>query len=140
MPHFLVPVIGRPMLDRLLVDLMLRVRNSGFAAMTWADLKQSVSTTRALCSEYPAPYPGEGTALDTFVSRVITKLPDYLHVEHLQLVKDQWHWQWHIALAREFLRQATYREMTPPRVGLALLSSACHLQYGVNLLDGVRFR
>jgi hypothetical protein len=124
---------------RLLVDLMVRVRDPGVPSMLWGGVKLAVSATRALCPCYPGRYPDSQTAVDAFVLRVIDRLPAFLYVEELQLVKDQWHWQWHVALAREFFRQATLRDMTPPRTVLALVSAAIHLRYGVRLLDDLKY-
>ncbi len=126
--------------SRLLVDLTLRVRDRGVPAMLWGGVKSSARASRALCPYYPGQYPDSHTAVDAFVLRIIDKLPLFLYLEELQLVKDQWHWQWHVALAREFLRQSTLRDMTPPRAVLALVSAATHLRYGIELLDGLKYR
>jgi hypothetical protein len=45
-----------------------------------------------------------------------------------------WHWQWHVALAREFLRQGSRPGLLPTRAVLALTAAARHLQQAAEAL------
>lgn len=127
---------------RLLVDLFLRVRGAGVPAMLWSDLGESLSAARTLCPRCdggaPAPDASDQeAAVDAFIGRAVANLPEFLQFDTLRLIEGQWHWQWHVALAKELLRQAPHSDLTPARTALALAAAAEHLGIATTLLDNL---
>jgi hypothetical protein len=129
---------------RLIVDLILRVRGSGAAAMLWQDFEEACLYAGSLCpmarSAAKAAHGADPTeAVDAFITHVVSGLPVLLHVEDLQIPPHTWHWQWHAALAIEFLRQGSGSGVTPPRGVLALTCAAHNLSTATKLLDDLDF-
>lgn len=113
---------------RLVVDLVLQVRRPGVESMLWSSLADEYGFAESLCHcssatiDEVAEHP-----VDAFIAQVVAKLREYLRLTDLGLREAVWHWQWHIALAREYLRQGSRPGMVPPRAVLALSSAARHL-------------
>lgn len=123
---------------RLLVDLVLRVRAPGAPALLWDDFKDLGRYADSLCPVArlaKRPSIEDVGPVDVFIGRVLERLTDFLHIRDLGLTPSEWHWQWHVAVAKEFLRQGTREDLAPPRGVLALTSAAHHLQFAGRLLD-----
>jgi hypothetical protein len=110
---------------RMLVDLFLRVRSHGVDSLLWDDFGASVAANQGLCVQCR---PMEASAPDDpvtgFIDRVVTKLPEFVQLAALKLPREHWHWQWHVALAKEFIRQSSHPDLPPPRSALALVVAA----------------
>jgi hypothetical protein len=118
---------------RLIVDLFLRIRRPGVDSMVWDSLKEATEVGLRLC---PASHGGAGKSLsatDAFISCAIAGLRGFTQSTALG-VADEWHWQWHVALGKEFLRQASHHDLTPPLAAQSLLLAAAHLRTGRLLL------
>jgi hypothetical protein len=124
---------------RLTVDLFLRVRRPGVDAVLWDDLAESTHTAAALCPRCDAGSLPTALPVDAFVHELITTLPTALRFEDLGLREDLWHWQWHAALAKEFLRQGCHQDLPTPRSTLAVIATADHLHRAVDLVNHLRF-
>jgi hypothetical protein len=119
---------------RLIVDLFLRVRRPAVESMFWDDLEDSILAGERLCPfRYGTPSP-DANPVDVFLATAVLGAQDYTNARGLQLLLDDWHWQWHAALAKEFLRQSSHADLTPPRGALALLLAARHLRWSMVLL------
>jgi hypothetical protein len=123
---------------RLLVDLLLRVRHPGLESMLWTSMHDLDDTVNMLC-----PYCKMDTVqvigfnvtpTEAFIEQAVELLPLSTHMQELGISQDDWHWEWHIALARELLRQAAYKDLTPPRACLAIVSAAEHLRIANELV------
>jgi CheY-like chemotaxis protein len=121
--------------SRLLVDLVLRVWRSDVESMIWSRFADARAYAQRLCPLASPAVAADGTPIDAFISRVLRRLPEFLRLKGLGLTKQDWHWQWHTALAREFLRQGSRSDLVPPRVVLALTCAAYHLTAAGHLLD-----
>jgi CheY-like chemotaxis protein len=115
---------------RLVVDVFLRLHRAGVEAMTWDDfptarLAGSHLCPAAVCLTKSVLYPT--TAPAAFIRTVLeisTKaVPFQLHA----LVTENWHWQWHVALAKELLRQGAHDDVMPARRVLAVTLAHDHL-------------
>jgi CheY-like chemotaxis protein len=124
---------------RLLVNLTLRVRRSGAPAMLWLDIDDSVRFADRLCPRADRAGDGDREPVDAFVSQILANLPRYLHLEALELPVAAWHWQWHVALAKEFLRQGSRLDLAAPRAVMALTSAAHHLRRAATLVDEIDY-
>jgi hypothetical protein len=123
---------------RLLVDLMLRVRYAGADAMLWARLGDAAAYAARLCPLANELSP-DGSPVDALLFRALVQLPEYLQVENLGLPKQDWHWQWHVGLAREFVRQGSRPDLMPTHAVLAFMSAAHHLKVAAWLVDRIDF-
>lgn len=116
---------------RLLVDLLLRVRNAGVESFLWPPMTDADEQVVLLCNECQSPEsleaPG-GAATDAFIAKAVQQLVSATHRGQLAVASTFWHWEWHVALARELLRQATYEDMTPPRACMGLVLAERHLR------------
>lgn len=122
---------------RLLVDLILRVRRPGVESMLWSSLADQYDycvSPLCHCSSITAEEPAPGP-VDAFIAQVVANRRNYLRLKELGLRDAIWHWQWHVALGREFLRQGSSPDMAPPRTILALASAARHLAIAASALD-----
>ncbi|RZU48791.1 CheY-like chemotaxis protein [Krasilnikovia cinnamomea] len=119
---------------RLLVDLVLQVRRAGVESMLWSAVADDCAYADGLCG-CTADNAGESTTpVDAFIAQVLTEQRRYLCVAELGLRDAFWHWQWHVALAREFLRQGTRTGMLPTRAVVALSAAASHLRRAADAL------
>jgi CheY-like chemotaxis protein len=119
---------------RLVVDLFLRIRRPGVDAMMWNDFDESVEAGLRLCPRSHL-VGGSGTSpVDAFISHSIVDIPKFTNALGFGLSADEWHWQWHVALAKEFLRQASHEDLAPARATLAILLAARHLRWSTALL------
>jgi hypothetical protein len=116
---------------RLLVDLLLRVRNSGVESMLWPALMKSDEQVVLLCphcqSRESLEHPEEGP-VGAFIGQAVRHLALATRRELLGVPSDAWHWEWHVALARELLRQSSYEDLSPPRACMGLLLADQHLR------------
>jgi hypothetical protein len=119
---------------RLIVDLFLRVRHPGAESMLWNDLEESIQAGERLCPcRYGEPRRDE-TPVGVFIARAVLGAREFTNAHGLRVSSADWHWQWHAALAKEFLRQASHTDLTPPRAALALFLAARHLRWSMVLL------
>jgi hypothetical protein len=118
----------------LIVDLFLRVRRPGVDSMIWDDTAESVKTGLRLCPLSHGEPDGSGSASELFISHAVMNLKNFTHSVELGVPDESWHSQWHLALAKEFLRQSSHHYLTSPRAGLALLLASAHLNVGQELL------
>lgn len=115
---------------RLLVDLLLRVRHSGVQSMLWPSgpiLDGDLPQLCPLCEAASEISLWEAEPTDAFLAHAVELLPASTHMDQLEVRPEEWHWEWHLGLAREFLRQATYEDLTPPRACLGLAAAGKHL-------------
>jgi DNA-binding NarL/FixJ family response regulator len=125
---------------RMIVDLFLRIRNTGLDALLWDDFTTSVQQTRGLCPLCQVDRPAEPTGpVEIFIHATVERLPELLQFEYLRLVPDVWHWQWHVALAKEFIRQASHSDLTPPRSAVALVAGADQLLSATRIVDALEY-
>jgi hypothetical protein len=89
-----------------------------------------------LCHECPSPEsveePGNG-ATGAFIAQAAQQLTSSTHRDALGISPTAWHWQWHVALARELLRHATHEDLTPPRACMGLVLADQHLRIASGL-------
>jgi CheY-like chemotaxis protein len=108
---------------RLVVDLVVQVRRLGVESMRWPAVGEDIAYAEGLC--------GDGgdaaTPVDAFIKAVVGRRHAYLHLDEVAPRKSDWHWQWHVALAKEFLRQGSRSGMLPTRAVVALTAAAGHL-------------
>ena len=114
--------------SRILVDLLLRVRNPGVESMLWTDMPNSPDGVLRLCPYCETDTGWKLTATDAFMRRAVELLASTTHMAELGVHRDDWHWEWHISLAKELLRQSDYESLTPPRACLALIAAGEHLR------------
>jgi hypothetical protein len=122
---------------RLLVDLLLRVRKPGVESMLWPQVPGHEEEMLWLCP-YCQPESLDESGLDateSFITRAIRLLPSSTHREELSIPREVWHWEWHVALVRELLRQASYEDLTPPRACFALVAAGKHLMAANSVAD-----
>lgn len=128
---------------RLLVDLVIRVRRSRAAAQLWEEFDEDCQHAYGLCPIYRSSDPrwdnDETQAVDAFITHVVRSLPTFLHLKDLGTPTQTWHWQWHAALAIEFLRQGSSADLTPSRAVLALTCAARNIDAAAKLLDSLDF-
>lgn len=124
---------------RLMVDVFLRVRAPGLPAMLWEDFDDSVRTSISLCPRCTGGIPFEDMPVDHFLDEVVSGLPENLRFEPLGLGEQIWHWQWHVGLAKEFLRQGCHADLTLPRSVLAFVAASCHLRRATDLVTALRY-
>jgi len=124
---------------RMLVDLVLRVRGTELASMLWDDFDESAQRAAELCEVCDRGGFRAGEPVDQFIDQVVTTMPENVRFEELNLVQPTWHWQWHVTLAKEFLRQGCHPDLTVPRGALALVSGAHHLRQATDLVDRLRY-
>ncbi len=128
---------------RLIVDLVLVARRTGVEPMLWTGVAADAELAGDLCgcadaaraAETDAGRPAGGEAVDAFIGEVVARRRAFLHLDELGLREADWHWQWHVALAREFLRQGARPGLMPTSVVLALTAAAGHLRRAVTALD-----
>jgi CheY-like chemotaxis protein len=126
--------------SRLLVDLFLRCWRPGMPSFLWDDFTELSQLAARLCPVCGyGGLPHDRTVVGAFVNEVIIRLPSFLQFTALKVLRSEWHWQWHIALAKEFLRQAFHVDVTPPRSTLALQAAANHVKVGARLVDEIEF-
>lgn len=116
---------------RLLVDLLLRVRNSGVDSMLWppiTDADEQVVLLCPKCQSRESLEEPEAGATGAFITQAVRQLTSSTHMDPLGITSEAWHWEWHVALARELLRQATYEDLTPPRACMGLILADQHLR------------
>jgi hypothetical protein len=119
---------------RLIADLFLRDRKPGVDGMVWDSLKEALHFGYRLCPHSELIWEHPPSSAEIFVSQCVRDLVRYTCAMSLDILPDEWHWQWHAALAKEFLRQASYDDMPPPRAVLALLLAAGHMRLSMIFL------
>ena len=119
---------------RLIVDLFLKIRRPGVDAMTWHDFGESVEAGLRLCPRSYQLADSAASPTEAFISHSIIDMPRFTNALGLGLSADEWHWQWHAALAKEFLRQASHEDVTPARATLAIILAGRHLRWSIALL------
>jgi hypothetical protein len=112
--------------------------------MIWTDFRGECDIAAALCPVCGGcsveKFEGWGReAVDAFIERAVELLPRSTHMEDLRVHPDDWHWEWHVGLAKEFLRQSAYEDLTPPRACLALIAAGEHVRIASELIDGLKF-
>jgi CheY-like chemotaxis protein len=120
---------------RLFADLLLRVRNCGIESMLWPAVTDADNEIVMLCERCQSPG-SLGTPdgpTDAFIAHAVRQLDVSTHMAPLAIPSISWHWEWHVSLAREFLRQAAYEDLTPPRACMALLLADRHLEIAKGL-------
>jgi hypothetical protein len=120
---------------RLLADAFLRVRRPGVESMIWDDIGDSVRSGLHLCPFCDREPDISPEPVEEFIYRCVSRLQDYTHSSALGISEADWHWQWHMALAKEFVHQPLYNDLTPPRGALAVLLASHHLQRSIELLE-----
>ncbi|MEU6024673.1 response regulator [Micromonospora sp. NPDC047134] len=121
---------------RLLVDLVLRVRRPGIESMLWSEVSVEADFASGLCHCTGEVAVGDAALVDAYIARVVAERSRYLSLDTLQPREVDWHWQWHVALAREFLRQGSRPGLIPTRAVVALTAAARHLdQAAASLRD-----
>jgi hypothetical protein len=113
---------------RLITDLFLRSRKPGVDGMVWDELDQALYFGHRLCPHNELRWGDTPTSVERFVSQCVEDLVSYTCAMSLEIMPDEWHWQWHAALAKEFLRQSSYDDLPPPRAVLSLLLAAAHMR------------
>jgi hypothetical protein len=122
--------------SRLLVNLVLRVLRPGTASLLWSDFDDVLNALSGLCHVCgttdgpPASHP-----VEVFIDEVVANVDRYLLIEDLG-VTEEWHWQWHVALAKELIRQATQPGLPAPRTSVGLVGAAQHLMSAGEIIDG----
>ena len=119
---------------RLIVDLFLRARRPGVESMLWSDLEESVGAGERLCPHSCEGPAKDDRAVDAFIATGVRRASIFTNALELGILSSDWHWQWHTAIAREFLRQSSHADLTPPRAALALILAARHLRRSLVLL------
>ncbi|MET7970909.1 response regulator [Micromonospora sp. NPDC005305] len=119
---------------RLLVDLVLQVRRPGIESMLWSGLAAEAGFATGLCDCTGSLEPDPGDPTDAYILNLVTERATYLCLDDLEPRRADWHWQWHVALAREFLRQGSRPGLLPTRAVLALTAAARHLQQAAETL------
>jgi CheY-like chemotaxis protein len=126
---------------RLIVDLVLLARRTGMEPMLWTSVAADAEFAGDLCGcaaatpATPATVEPPVRPVDAFIAAVVARRREFLHLDELGLREADWHWQWHVALAREFLRQGARPGLMPTSVVLALTAAAGHLRRAVTALD-----
>jgi hypothetical protein len=116
---------------RLIVDLLLRAWRPGVEAMIWSNIPESVHFGMRLCPLSHGGWSGHVNAVERFISECTVNLVAYISPQDAGLTLEDWHWQWHTTLAKEFLRQAGHDDLPPPRAVLALILAARHMRVSV---------
>jgi hypothetical protein len=119
---------------RLLADTFLRLRRPGVESMIWDNLEDLVRSGLRLCPYQDAESTTSAEPVDEFISRCVRGLQSYTCAHELGISADDWHWQWHMALAKEFLDESSHDDLTPPRGALAVMLASHHLQQSIALL------
>ncbi|GAA0382903.1 hypothetical protein GCM10009541_26890 [Micromonospora gifhornensis] len=119
---------------RLLVDLVLQVRRPGIESMLWTGVAAEAGFAIGLCDCTGSLKPDPGSPTDAYIVELVTERVTYLCLDDLAPRRVDWHWQWHVALAREFLRQGSRPGLLPTRAVLALTAAARHLQQAAEAL------
>ncbi|MER7460666.1 response regulator [Micromonospora sp. NPDC126480] len=118
---------------RLVVDLVLSVRRAGPASLHWSNVAEVSSYLDGLCGPARAARPEAAPeAVDAFIGQIVDELPTYVHAEALQMTTEQWHWQWHAALAKELVRQGTRAGLPGPRAVAAIVAAARQLAFAAD--------
>jgi hypothetical protein len=118
---------------RLLVDVFLRVRHAGVPAMLWSTFRGDLAESGWLCPLRRCPTADTSTPtafLDQICAEVSAARADYPGTDF-----GGWHWQWHVAVAKELLRQASSPDLTPMRAALALVAAGRHLREAALIVD-----
>jgi hypothetical protein len=123
---------------RLLVDLTLRVRQAGARSLLWSHVAEGVTYANRLCPLSKDLVPGD-RPVEALIYHTLVRLPEFLCVDKLDMTRAAWHWQWHAAMAREFVRQGARSDLTPTHAVLALTTAAHHLQTATRLFEGRDF-
>ncbi len=126
--------------SRLIVDIFLRIRGSGVEAMLWDDLEASLQAGMRLCPVSYEMLSSAGGSVEAFLGRAVTEAGRYTQAVELAVLADEWHWQWHAAIGKEFLRQASHADLSPARAVLGLILGARHLRWSMLLLRRSQFR
>ncbi|WP_439427786.1 response regulator transcription factor [Micromonospora sp. LA-10] len=125
---------------RLVVDLVLSVRRAGVASLDWADTTEVSAYIAGLCrtarSGRQVP---PADSVDAFIGHVVDNLPTYVNVEKLQMTSEQWHWQWHAALAKELIRQGTRAGLPAPRAAAALSAAVRQLTFAADAFTRIDY-
>lgn len=115
---------------RLLADLVLRVRTPGVESMLWSAVQEADHVLQHLCPHCRSDSGFQGASEDpvcAFIDQAVQGLIESTHMSDLNVAATAWHWEWHVALGREFIRHATYEDVTPPRACLALVVAGNNL-------------
>lgn len=124
---------------RLVVDVFLRVRGTGLPSMLWDDFDEAARVAAGLCKFCDGRELTDGEAVDQFLHEIVTNLSRSVRFQALQMSEETWHWQWHVGLAKEFLRQGCHQDLTLPRGALALVAAAGHLRQARDLVDRIKY-
>ncbi|MEU1836803.1 response regulator transcription factor [Micromonospora chersina] len=125
---------------RLVVDLVLSVRRAGTAPLQWSDTAEVSAYLDGLCAPARSVRPAvSADSVDAFIGQVVDKLPSYVRAEALQMTTEQWHWQWHAALAKELIRQGTRAGLPAPRAVAALIAAVRHLTFAADAFDRIDY-
>lgn len=125
---------------RLVVDLALSVRRAGPASLLWSDVTAVSAYLDGLCGPArSARSAAVAEPVDAFIGKVVDKLPLYVHAEALNMTTEQWHWQWHAALAKELIRQGSRAGMSGPRAVAALIAAVHQLRFAADALARIDY-
>ena len=125
---------------RMLVDLFRRIRGAGLPALLWDDFTASARQAASMCRLCADDRPAEpADPVEAFIDEIVQGLPRFLQFESLRLVPDVWHWQWHVALAKEFIRQSSHPDLTPSRGALALVAGADQVRSATRIVNALAY-
>jgi hypothetical protein len=117
-----------------LVDVFLRIRQAGVPSMLWSSFGADVTESAWLCPLRRSATADQSTPtafLDQICEEVSEARSDYPGQDFAD-----WHWQWHVAIAKEFLRQSSSSDLTPMRAALAVVAAGRHLREAAVIVDG----
>jgi CheY-like chemotaxis protein len=112
---------------RLLVDLVLHVRRPGVESMLWSGVAADTQYASGLCHCAGDLSAAGADPVDAYIARVVERRGQYLCLAELEPREANWHWQWHVALSREFLRLGSRPGLVPTRAVVAMTAAAHHL-------------
>ncbi|GAA2851582.1 hypothetical protein Acy02nite_35170 [Actinoplanes cyaneus] len=119
---------------RLLVDLVLHVRRPGVESMLWTEVTADAAFASGLCHCTTSPATTDVNPVDAYLNHVVSQRKRYLRLDQLEPREKDWHWQWHVALAREFLRLGSRPGLLPTRAVVAMIAAASHLDHAAEVL------
>jgi CheY-like chemotaxis protein len=123
--------------SRLLTDLALRVKAPGDAVF-WEAADDTVAALTRLCPKCES-WVANDDPVDVFIGQCLSNVSRFTNASDLRILAGDWHWQWHLALAKELMRQVAYVEVPAPRVAAGLAGSARHLRQAGTLFAALEF-
>jgi hypothetical protein len=114
---------------RLAVDLVLRLWQGGVEAMVWSSFAEWRNAVRMLCPktvQWERRFGADEPAA-ALIDELLTNLPEFTKWDSDLRASDA-HWQWHVAVGKELLRQGSHEDLTPPKSALAFVGAADHLR------------